>query len=136
MLKRLTHTQSPRSSTDDPLTPIISVFEQHPVLATLQTDRCRTSLLHMAAHWGHLPVVHTLVTQGADITKSLPTNHNDKKTPLDMARDQGHEDIVTYLTYLTDYMNNLPQGEIPTLSTIQALANSAMVLATKPDSLN
>lgn len=50
-------------------------------------------ILHVAAEQGHLPIVELLVRLGADRSVQTVGGH----TPLDLARENSHEEIVKYI---------------------------------------
>jgi ankyrin repeat protein len=49
--------------------------------------------LHLAAYYGHVAVAELLINHGAEPRMG----NKDRKTPLELARREGHRDIVRLL---------------------------------------
>jgi ankyrin repeat protein len=48
--------------------------------------------LHEAAERGHVPVIYIILQNGGDSAKDV--KNNDGKSPLDLARDNGHQEAI------------------------------------------
>ena len=57
-------------------------------------DKDRWTLLHYAARYGQLETVKFLVERGANIN----AKNNYRKTPLDIAKEEGHTEIINVLS--------------------------------------
>lgn len=64
-----------------------------------QADLHGWAPLHEACHYGHFEVAKVLLDAGADPNQSMITEYSDdSRTPLDLAMQNGHQEIVKLLS--------------------------------------
>ncbi|PMB49328.1 hypothetical protein CEN39_21405 [Fischerella thermalis CCMEE 5201] len=74
---------------------IKSLLQQEPSLVNIKSQEIKSTPLHFAAHRGHLEVVHSLITAGANVNAGEDNGSN--SIPLHWAATGGHLEVSQVL---------------------------------------